>query len=290
MNLLIRADSSSTIGLGHIMRDIVLASQYPQDTITFACQDLEGSIIDKIPYPVHILNSNEPEELINIIRALNINRIIFDHYDIDYDFEKKIKQETGIIIVSLDDTYEQHYCDILINHNICANEAHYRNLVPSHCIIRCGKDFTLIRDEFKDEKIIKRDKIFDIFIAMGGTDPTNTTLPILRMLGDNYQICVITTSSNPHLIELKKYFAHSGNIHLCVDSNEIAKLLQQSRLAIITPSVIVHEVLFMEIPFIAIKTANNQDDMYNYLYKNGYSVFNKFDDDLLKKTIIKLIQ
>jgi UDP-2,4-diacetamido-2,4,6-trideoxy-beta-L-altropyranose hydrolase len=44
MNILIRADSSSQIGLGHIMRTLVLAAQYSDDTIAYACQDLAGKI------------------------------------------------------------------------------------------------------------------------------------------------------------------------------------------------------------------------------------------------------
>ena len=43
-NILVRADSSSTIGTGHIMRDLVLASSYKNDNITFATLDLEGNI------------------------------------------------------------------------------------------------------------------------------------------------------------------------------------------------------------------------------------------------------
>jgi hypothetical protein len=38
MNILFRTDSSSTIGTGHIMRDLVLAQQYPNDNIIFATQ------------------------------------------------------------------------------------------------------------------------------------------------------------------------------------------------------------------------------------------------------------
>ena len=52
MNILFRADSSSNIGTGHIMRDLVLAQQlekkYPHATITFAVQNLSGNINHKI--------------------------------------------------------------------------------------------------------------------------------------------------------------------------------------------------------------------------------------------------
>ena len=73
MNILIRADSSSQIGLGHIMRDLVLAQQYPNDTITFACLDLAGNMMDNISYRVHILHSNDPLELITLIQNQKIH-------------------------------------------------------------------------------------------------------------------------------------------------------------------------------------------------------------------------
>ena len=152
MNILIRADSSSQIGLGHIMRDLVLAQQYPNDTITFACLDLAGNMMDNISYRVHILHSNDPLELITLIQNQKIDMLIFDHYDIDVHFEKKIKEQTGVTILSLDDTYESHHCDILLNHNISADATRYNGLVPPHCELRCGSAYTLIRDEFKHEK------------------------------------------------------------------------------------------------------------------------------------------
>ncbi len=68
-------------------------------------------------------------------------------------------------------------------------------------------------------------------------------------------------------------------IALHVNSNEVAKLLHQSKLVVVTPSVMVHEVLFMEVPLIAIKVASNQDDMYKYLKKNGYATMEQFDEN-----------
>jgi UDP-2,4-diacetamido-2,4,6-trideoxy-beta-L-altropyranose hydrolase len=277
MNLLIRADSSSTIGLGHIMRDLVFAAQQSEDTVQFACQNLSGNIIDKIPYSVHILGSNDPNELIALIREYTIDMVVFDHYGIDAVFEKKIKDACGVTILSFDDTYERHYCDILLNHNISADATRYSGLVPSHCILNCGAEYTLIRDEFKTEKEIHREKCYDLFIAMGGTDPTNATMKILSTLRDDLRVCVATTSGNPHVNELKTFVQTKKNITLEVDSAGIAQLLHQSHLAIITPSVMVHEVLFMDIPFIAIKTASNQEDMFVYLEKKNYVVLREWD-------------
>lgn len=277
MNILIRADSSSQIGLGHMMRDFVLATQYPNDTITFACQDLVGNIIAKIPYPVHLVSSNNPEELVALILSLEIDMVIFDHYGINSTYEKFIKDKTGVIIMSLDDTYEKHHCDILLNHNISADKNRYIGLVPPHCELQCGNAYTLIRDEFKNEKEISRKKIYDIFIAMGGADTANLTLNILKTLSDSLNVCVVTTTANAHLDTLKAYTNVKKNLSLHINSTNIAELLHESHLAIITPSVMVHEVLFMKIPFIAIKTASNQEDIYQYLQNRHCNVLENFN-------------
>ena len=47
-NILFRADSSSFIGTGHIMRDLVLAKQYKTENIIFAVRELDGNINYKI--------------------------------------------------------------------------------------------------------------------------------------------------------------------------------------------------------------------------------------------------
>ena len=274
MKTLIRADSSSTIGLGHIMRDLVLAKSFEGEVI-FACQNLEGNIIASIPYDVKILKSNDAEELIALIKALHVKLLVIDHYGIDAQFEQRVKEATGVKILSLDDTYQAHHCDILLNHNLSANPTRYTNLVPQNCELRCGSAYTLIRDEFKIEKAKTCEKIYDVFVAMGGTDTSNITLKILKTLPKKLTLSVLTTTANAYLKELQNYVKDKPNIALHVNSNEVAKLLHQSRLAIVTPSVMVHEVLFMEVPFIAIKVASNQDDMYQYLKNNGFHILEK---------------
>lgn len=274
MKTLIRSDSSSTIGLGHIMRDLVFAKNLEGEVI-FACQKLEGNIIASIPYDVNVLTSNNADELIMLIRTLDVDLLVIDHYGIDATFERTVKEATKVKILSFDDTYAPHHCDILINPNISAHVSRYENLVPQTCELRCGEP--LIREEFKIEKALQRKKIDDICIAMGGTDATNITLSILKVLPQKLHISVLTTTANAHLNELQNYTKTHTNITLYVNSNEVAKLLHQSRFAIVTPSVMVHEVLFMEVPFIAIKVADNQADMFAYLQKQGYPVLKEWN-------------
>jgi UDP-2,4-diacetamido-2,4,6-trideoxy-beta-L-altropyranose hydrolase len=289
MKILFRCDSSSTIGLGHVKRDLVLAKQYPKDEIFFACQRLNGNINDQIPYPLYVLSSNKPEEFIKLILSLHVDFLIIDHYGINYKTEKIIKEKTGVKILCFDDTYEKHFCDILLNHNISADKNRYKTLVPPHCELRCGSKYTLIREEFKKEKERQRDKIYDVLIAMGGADTQNLTIPILKSLPKSLHVSILTTSANANLQELQEYTKDKENITLHVNSNEVAKLINQSKFAIITPSVMIHEVLFMHIPFIAIKTASNQDDIYKYLKQNNYSVMQIWNEKEFNKWFKKLI-
>ncbi len=310
-NILFRANSSSFIGTGHIMRDLVLAQKYKDKgyDIVFATQDLQGNINHKIlenSYKLELLKSNDKKELVKLIKKLNIDLLVIDSYDIDYEFEKYIKEKTNVKILSFDDTYEKHYCDIILNHNISGDKKRYKGLVPKHCELRCGSKYTLLRDEFIEEKKkikkrkLKKDDKIKIFIAMGGADYYNYNTRILDVLRkiikendeyrENIKVNLVTTNANKNLEKLKKYCRNKKWINLHVNSNKLAKLMKKSDFAIVTPSVIVNEVYFMRIPLIAIKIVENQHDMYEFLKKNNFLVMNEFNTNKLSKYINILLK
>jgi len=222
--------------------------------------------------------------------------VIIDHYEIDFGYEKELKKQTGVKIFVLDDTYEKHYCDILLNHNIYGDESRYHGLVPPHCILRCGADYTLLRDEFikenqKPKKSPSENQQRNVLIAMGGTDPSNITIDILTLLSTFAHIHahVVTTTANPHLTELIAYAEKNTDVTLHINTNQMAVLMHKADFAIVTPSVTLNEIFYMKVPFIAIKTAENQKEMYQYLLKNNYRVLEKFDTVHLKTLLEKLI-
>lgn len=296
-NILFRADSSSTIGTGHIMRDLVLAKRFKDDHIIFAAQNLEGNINYKIEehnYPIEVLRSNDIDELIKVIQKHHIDMIIIDHYGIDAAYEKKLKEQTGITIMVLDDTYEKHHCDILLNHNIYANESRYHSLVPAHCELQCGEAYTLIRDEFKIAKAAKKTlpaKPITILVAVGGSDPKEINIPILEVLSQftDIDIQVVTTTANRKLTTLQKYVQDKPDITLHINSTEMANLMAQSHMAILTPSVTLNEAYFMELLFIPIQTAENQKEMVAFLEANEYPVLKEFDAERLYHTLQEFI-
>lgn len=294
VNILIRTDSSNTIGIGHVMRDLVLAKrlqkEYSNAVISFATRELKGNINDKIVaqgFKLFTLSTNEIYELDKLITEIKVDMIVIDTYEIGYQEEKALKNShKNIQLFVLDDTYEKHYCDILLNHNISANAMNYKTLVPKECELRCGAEHTLLREEFYNE--IKKPKISSeksqILISMGGVDSKFLNIPILEVLKNfnEINIDVITTISNKNLVETKKYCKNIQNVTLHINTNNIARLMHNADLAILTPSVTVNEALYLELPFIAIKTEENQNYIFNFLKEHNYDVLETFNPKKLK--------
>jgi len=289
-NVLIRCDASSTLGTGHVMRDLVLARRFASDSVAFATRPLEGNLdahIEKNGYKVHSLCTNGVAELSALISAHAIDLLVIDHYELGFRFEKALKRtHPSLTIMVLDDTYEKHYCDILLNHNIYAEKKRYKHLVPKGCLLQCGAKYTLLRDEFLDtEEVAKSDTLL---IAMGGADTQNLSLKILACLPEDFSwhVNIVTAHANKNLAQLQELANADPRITLFIQTNEMARLAKEARLAVITPSVLANELYALQTPFIAVQTAPNQKYMRRFLKQKGYGVIKKFSC----KKFTKLLQ
>lgn len=293
--VLFRVDSSFKIGLGHLMRCLVLASKYKKEEVLFLCQNLEGNALRKIKesgFSYEFIKDEKIKTLCAFINKRKIKNVIIDSYEITYNDEKLLKESCHIKLTVFDDIYEKHYCDVLLNHNLYAKKNKYKNLLPSFCKIKAGSKYTLIRDEFKKDYKKTKNKIFTLMLCLGGSDFDNINLKVLKALKNlDIKINVITSSSNKNIKALEKYIKKRKNYKLLIDCKTMAKQMNKADFAIISPSVIVHEVKAMNLDFLAIQTASNQKYMSKYLKENEVEVLKKdFDKKVLKKSIKRLLK
>lgn len=273
-NILIRCDSSSSLGLGHVKRCLLLAQRLKQQdeylTISFATLNLQGNInleILKAGFSIYTLKTNDLEELSSLIGVLHLKLLIIDSYEIDGFFENELKMKNEKLkILSFDDTLQPHNSDMVLNHGIHAKKDEYQTLVPKSCKLFCGSKYTLLRDEFfkpYTKKAIKN----SVAIILGGNDVLNCSSLLAHLLlsiNSSFQITIITNSVNSHLHELQQL----QDVELLVDITNIAETLVSKELVICASGGTLFEVMALRKKFINIQVASNQQNVVDFLYHN----------------------
>jgi UDP-2,4-diacetamido-2,4,6-trideoxy-beta-L-altropyranose hydrolase len=253
-----RVDYSSEIGFGHLKRSLVYAKNF--ENVIYISKAKENLTSYKF---YHIENE---EEFFEIVKKLTPKEVIVDNYNFTIEYQKKFKKLFPNIKLSIfDDTYEDYFCDEIINHNLGVNKYKYKNL-----------NIVKIISPLIDEKFIKlknrRFKKDGIFVSFGGTDASGIGLKVLKFLKDK-KINFYTTSANKNLKKLKRFANLHKNIKLYIDE-DVALGMAKSEFGILTPSVISYEALYLNLPFIAIQTADNQKEVAKYLRKKRIKVIN----------------
>jgi UDP-2,4-diacetamido-2,4,6-trideoxy-beta-L-altropyranose hydrolase len=288
--ILFRCDSSSTIGLGHVKRCLVLAKRLKELNknleIFFSTLDLEGNInfeILKEGFSIYSLKDDSVSSLDYVIKGLSIDFLVIDSYKIDITFETQLKlNNNSLKIMSFDDILNSHNVDFILNHVIQAKKHIYKELVPKNCKILCGNEYTLLRDEFFKKYNNKKIEKNSVAIILGGNDVLNLSLKValfLLEINSKYKVSVITTRVNPHLKELRK----NKNIELLVESDNIAEVLSTKELVITASGGTLFEVLAKKKDFINIEIVSNQNDITNFLEKKGVKTTIKAENLSLKE-------
>lgn len=287
MNILFRLNSSSKIGIGHLMRSLTLAKEFKKlgTNITFACENLEGNLNEKVienGFELETIQSNSPKLLKSVIKKYSIDIVVFDSYDIGYNYEKDISEL--VKIVSFDDTYENHFSDFIINQNIHSEKSKYKELVPKKTKVISGLKYALIRDEFKTTSIPKKRE--GILVTLGGSDEKNETLKILKRLDENLKVTVVIGKSNPNIESIKNYIKNK-NFKLIINADNMHSLMAEHKIALTAGGSTTIEALYMQMPLILKSIASNQDEIVSTIIKEKVGVKIKKDINSQIKEIEK---
>lgn len=218
MLAVIRADASTSIGSGHVMRCLTLAHRLKKEKnakVVFVMRVLPGNLIGvvekqgfevlRLPpanqkyslsgyglwltVPMEVDAQQTIEVLQHYLQEHGcdvVDRLIVDSYALDEQWELMLRPYCREIMVIDDLANRRHDCDILLDQNFYLNkEVRYAGLVPENCKMLLGPEHALLREEFYEAKkhLRKRDDtIKNILVFYGGSDLTNETEKAIKAL------------------------------------------------------------------------------------------------------------
>ena len=287
--LIIRCDANTQIGTGHLMRCLALAQGWRErgGRVIFLTDCESYTLLQRI--------ENEGIEVANIAKSYpsfldweTTSRIISDHldswvvldgYHFDSVYQRKVK-EAGHRLLVIDDRAHlgHYYVDIVLNQNINAKEFSYS--CDKDTIQLLGCKYVMLRREFLEYRGWKREiyeKAKNILVTMGGADPDNVTLKVIKVLnsldGPNLEVKVVVGPSNPHIETMQKaLLSPSASMQILQNVENMPELMAWANMAISAAGSTCWELAFMGLPAILIVTADNQREIAAGLGEYGTAV------------------
>ncbi|MEG2287916.1 MAG: UDP-2,4-diacetamido-2,4,6-trideoxy-beta-L-altropyranose hydrolase, partial [Ruthenibacterium sp.] len=188
--ILLRADSGTTIGSGHVVRCLSLAAAMRTlgETCVFVCADRSAeTLIQKSGFRVICMNTNwrswdaELPEFLALVQKLQPAWVMADSYSVTAHWMQAVRRQTKLAY--LDDVNAFRYpVDVLVNYNIYASELDYEASyagLDTKLLLGCG--YTPLREEFcgLPARPVRRD-VRDVLVSTGGADPNNLAAQLLK--------------------------------------------------------------------------------------------------------------
>lgn len=304
-----RADASSRIGSGHVMRCLTLAEElrdaggevvfisraHPgnlNDLIRakgFRCHELpeisaipsnDQSVQDARSEYASWLSVSQQQDALESIEALagaQADWLIIDHYGLDEKWEKLLRPYATKIMV-IDDLADRHHdCDLLLDQNhFIDGEKRYDELVSPACTKLLGPKYALLRDEFGLAKKFLEPRsgiVKRIFVFLGGVDSENLSAKVLEALSDpefeHLEVDIVIGRQNPNIDELKSMVLKRDRTAIHIQVENIAELMGRADLAIGAGGSTTWERLCLGLPTMVIAVAENQKLTSMSLHQEG---------------------
>lgn len=322
MRIFIRADGGITIGLGHVMRMLVLAKELKKtNEVIFLCkssyalQEVKKSNFskennyscyannDKFKAGIEKIKENDfkvftiseenfAEDIISLQKEYNADLIITDSYDVNESYFNKLKQYFKISGYVDDVNRCRMNVDFIINQNINGKDINYTPNINNNSKLFLGTEYCMLREEFREEyrdrKI--RTNCSNLLLTLGGMDNNFNTLKVLKYiinLDINIHVA-IGKAFNEHLIEkLQDLSKRHNNINLYEDPN-MSSLMKKCDVAISACGSTLYELCAINVPTIGIILAENQELVAmkmkdEKLIAEAYWIYEIGEDNLLVK-------
>jgi UDP-2,4-diacetamido-2,4,6-trideoxy-beta-L-altropyranose hydrolase len=261
---LFRVDASRQVGLGHLMRTLALAEALQENHIEpfFLLGGVEDDhlmLVKMRGFSAHRLRCVSGGLLDasftrSFAQRLQASVVVLDSYRFERGYYEALRPD-GFLTVSLDDTGRELPVDMVINPNAGAEKFSY----PMARIALQGLQYALLRKEFSQpaQDVNRR----GLLISFGGTDPTDATERILRLLPEPPQhVTVLYGGSNIRALEsaLEVAIGAGHRVVLKPGFHEMYPLMQSAERAISAGGGALLEFACLGVPTLSFAVAENQ--------------------------------
>jgi UDP-2,4-diacetamido-2,4,6-trideoxy-beta-L-altropyranose hydrolase len=308
MKVAFRADASTRIGTGHIMRCLALADALAARgaTCLFVCRTHTGhlhdliverghrvTMLDAAPadprYPSSLAHADwtgtdwhtDAHQTRAALAAFEPDWLVLDHYGLDARWED-VQREVAAHLLVIDDLADRpHSCDVLLDHNWYGEgvdaRSRYRDRVSSACECLLGPQFALLRPEFAQlrDQLPQRDGLVRrVLVFMGGADAGNETAKVLRALTRKdlrgLALDVVIGRSHPDPEGIAALVAARPDTVLHVALPSLAGLMARADMMVGAGGSTNWERMCLGLPTVVISVAENQTETNRALHDAGY--------------------
>lgn len=276
--ILIRCDGYKEIGLGHVVRCLVLAKQlrYLGHKVIFATQNKNPGF-EKIQHenfeiiPIDTSDFSYQLWIEHLLSQVKIDIFIGDVRDgLPREFIEYMKQKQ-IVTVAIDEPSDYaKECDLCFYPpHADIDTSAYKGKIYQ------GFEYVILREEFYKPFIKTKNETPNVLVMMGGTDACNLTLPVLQMLEINQQsftISVVIQQTHPDLETIKAFINKSHRkIQIFSDISDMSTFLNSVDFGIITFGMTAYELVMKHIPSIHICLNAEHIHATKYFMENNYA-------------------
>ncbi len=307
MKILMRADGGQSIGMGHIMRMLVLAEEFKKNNhdVIFISKD-DGSSKYKaglnkiIENGFHLECIDENESVKGIIELQKYHKadlIITDTYDVNERYFHVLKPYFKIAgyIDDINKCYMN--VDFIINQNFNAEKINYSKNVNHDTKLFLGLRYCMLREEFRKayKEKIQRTSVNDILLTLGGMDDCNNTIKVLNVLKNfkqNIHVVLGKAFKKEVISEVYALSKEYKNI-IPYENAHMAELMKRCDIAVSACGSTIYELCALSVPVIGIIVADNQIQSAQQMKEKGIiadTIFiNDFDEKIFLNSVKHLI-
>lgn len=274
MHIVIRADGSSNIGYGHLMRSSSLAEELLKrgHTVTIATKtpDSTRNVFPNSSKIITLPSREDPDSLLQNIREIIPDLVFTDAYPVDTDYQRAVRDEFPLTVLQ-DDARHAVCADVFVNGNLYAADLNYEFVgePPQTCL---GTDYVLLRHEIRKRAVDDppwREDPERAIITMGGSDMQNLTPTIVHAFdGSDLRVDAIVGpgfSENQEREIQTAAESVSVDVRVARNPDDLSDRMFQADFAVSTASSTTYELLALGTPIVSIPVADNQEPIANTL-------------------------